>query len=149
MLVVELESVLLVLNGSPDHAPKQEISEAEKGLVEEASVFVLEIFVVKAYSKENHSKGDDDLLVEVDVGSMEPVMPFTLVKFDFICGFKIGWSVHEHHVLCLGELGKLRNESLLQVDLGVNLIVHILLLFGENEKLLHIVIFDASDFVLR
>jgi len=54
MLVVELESVLLVLNGCPDHTSKQEISEAEKGLVKEASVFVFKIFVVKAYSEENH-----------------------------------------------------------------------------------------------
>jgi hypothetical protein len=43
VLVVELKSMLLVFDSCPDDASKDEVAEAEEGMIQNASFFILEI----------------------------------------------------------------------------------------------------------
>lgn len=53
VFVMEFESMLLVLNSSPDNGSHKEVSETVKSLIQDTSVLVLKILEIKSNKVQN------------------------------------------------------------------------------------------------
>jgi len=94
VFVMKLESMLLVLDCCPNDSTNEKVGEAEESLIQNTTFFIFKILEVKRNDVESKGKWNYNLLIQIQVAAMHPVVPITLVKPNVICGRQVSRSIH-------------------------------------------------------